>query len=157
MRTALAALLAVQALCGLGASAADAVQPFSQSGAIARVLAAPELAALPLVGEPDAILSPVATLLRRPIYFVNADRTGTFTVFKKRDHAFNPAHLAERLSVPGPVLWLTNRPFRDDDPAIGAANLAGVPVQWKRLAVTDDAIRADERYWLYELRRAPLK
>ena len=148
---ALGALLAAHALAGLGAVAADVAWPFSQSGAIAAYLRREGLAGEVLIGEPEAIVAPVAVLLGRPIYCVDTDRASLFVVYQKRDGRFNAGRLAGMLRDHPRVLWLTNRPFEPVDPAAGEAVLAGVPVRFERLTATGEAIRWDERYYLYRV------
>ncbi len=83
-RGALAVLLSVHALAGLGAAGADAVLPFSAAGATARFLREAGLDRLPLVGDNDSTASAVAAALGRPIHYPRSGRTSTFVVWDLR-------------------------------------------------------------------------
>ena len=147
----LGGLLALHAVAGLGASIADWVWPFSQSAAVASWLREHHLEDAELIGEPDAIVAPIGVLLGRPLYFLDTNRTALFVVFRDRKHLFDPAALAAKLRGPRPVYWITNRPFVPGDPATGTSVVAGVPLAYERVMATGDAIRWDERYWVYRV------
>jgi hypothetical protein len=70
-------LLAVNTAAGAFAAFQDLRLPFSQSGAVAEALRAPEFADLPIVGDVDFAAAAVAARLQRPIYLASQGRFGT--------------------------------------------------------------------------------
>jgi hypothetical protein len=82
------------------------------------------------------------------MYHVDSDRSGTFVVYRERMRPVDPVRLSRILGQAREVLWLTNRPFRADDPMEGTATIGG-PVFFRRLLRSGDAVRWDERYYLY--------
>ena len=153
-------LMAVGAVGGVVASAADVFMPFSASRAVGEYVAAHYPADAAVIGGFDSCVSPVAGVLGRPIFYVSVGRPGRFVRWDDDRHdALDPALLradARRLAAQARaegrlpvVLLVLSRPDRHPlPPAEGVdPGRAFVPV-----AAFDDATVEDERYRLFEFR-----
>ena len=80
------ALLSMQVMAGVYASAMDWVYPFSASKRVAEFLKAPRFADAQIAGYPDPSASAVAGYLGREIYYLASDRHGTFVVYDLKGH-----------------------------------------------------------------------
>lgn len=78
---ALVALFAVHVAAGAIACVIDWRYPFSQNQRVAEYLRAEGFDDLYIVGDEDAMVSPVAAYLGRKIYYPRGDREGTFIVW----------------------------------------------------------------------------
>lgn len=145
-----AIFLGVHVLIALYASAMDLRHPFSASLEVARWLRAHDLARLPIVGETDTQVSPLAGLLDEPLFYVRGERWGTFIIYDRAraptpDRAAIVAAVdqvaAERRSA---VLLVLSR----------MAELEPLPAGWRRLEAFPDSISPTETYAVY---LAPVK
>ena len=140
-----ATFLGVHVLAALYATAMDLRHPFSASREAARWLQVQDFARLPIVGEADTQVSPLAGLLGEPLYYVRGERWGTFVLFDQaRSTPPGPAAIVagiERVAAErrSPVLLVLSN----------GAELAPAPPGWRRLAAFHDSIVATETYVVY--------
>jgi len=93
----LTAILAVGAAGGLFAAGMDIVHPFSQAKTVAGYIRQKGYAGLPIVGEMDYMMAPVAGYLGRRIYFVRGERMGSYVQWDmKRFQEVTPQLILER-------------------------------------------------------------
>ncbi len=90
-------LLAVSALAGVVANAADFVLPFSQSFAVARFVGAEGLAEMPIAGDLDHSTAQIGALLGKDVYFPASGRRSRFVIFDDRREKLSDDELLLRI------------------------------------------------------------
>jgi len=144
----LTGIIAVQASGGLFAVGMDIVHPFSQAKATAAYIKEKGYASLPIVGEMDYIMTPVAGYLGRKVYFVRGERLGSYVKWdKKRFQKVNIPLILERAEQ---YAW---KKQKDCLILLNFHLNPGLeqPGYLTRLLVTGPAIVAGEAYRLYLL------
>lgn len=145
----LTGLLALHALSGLNAVAADLERPFSLGKRAAEYIEAENLASLPIIGHQDSSVATVVAYLqgKRKVHYVLGNREGSFVRWDTKrlmpvedsDILLQTQALADRTG--SKVLMILNRPF----PLELAPQYGSV----RSLASFTGAICPDENFYLY--------
>ena len=137
------ALWGLHTVIGLSALTLDFGHPFSQTRAAAEYLREHSLDRLPIAALPEDMMSPLCAYLRRPLYYVDTRRSGSFVIWdRRRSVGSSKELLAQVLSQGNPVIFVSNRSFR----------LERVPgIQFETLARFEGAIVPSECYYVYRL------
>jgi hypothetical protein len=150
----LVGILAVNAFGGL-LSLGSEFTIFSQARNAARWIESHNTAILPLIGSRDAQVSSVAGYLRRPVYYLECECTGTFIVWNsRRQSPLSAEQFRERLTRAlarigrGDAVLIRNVPL---DPAF-TKDL--VPGRAFALAASFTGATTDENYWVYRVTSA---
>ncbi len=144
-----AALLVAQLGVGAIAYQAELRAPFSASKATAEFLQERGLAAGPIAGCPEVVLSAVAGHLRRPLYYLDAGAPGTYVEYNRRHPSCaDRAHVRRELLAVAPpngppVAVIFNEPLAIDTTGLSVVELA---------RFTQSA-KGDERYYVYLVER----
>jgi len=138
----IACLFTVHAMVGILFVTNDWQYPFSASSQAARFLEENGLADRLLVGEPDYAASAVGGHLGRPVYYLSADRMGTYIRWdsRRRWPQLLDAAYAKAESSPEGIVLILNRP-------LSTRHYRGYRL--RRLAEFTTSIVPDEVYFLY--------
>jgi hypothetical protein len=142
MRFARRAILCVQAVAGIWLAAADWTTPFSANQRAAEWIAAGDFREFLLAGSEPHAASGVGMHLRRPIYYLNSERWGTYFIHHKQSRQFaTPDDLFQAAAQLGeecgrPVLLILNREIPEQD-------------GFQQRASFREALIADERFFIY--------
>ena len=148
-RLALRAILWAHLLAGAWALGCDWKYPFSAGLQAAQVLQAEHLDRLPMVGLPDSIVAPIACWLRRPIWYADCHRSGTFVIWDNHRIDGLPGDLLAQVAAQGDdVVVICDRPLY----------LKNVP-GWSFQLIREipGGIVPSEQYFLYRATRSQAK
>jgi hypothetical protein len=150
----LAALLALQMLAGGLLLAEDISRPFSSARAAARWLEEPARAHAVLAGTRDYAVEPIAAWTRRPIFYLDQDRFGTFMDWGHGRREVGDEEIASRaialvLRERRRVLLVLNRAPRELE--LGEAIALSSDVRARYVASFVGAIVDDENYHVFEI------
>jgi hypothetical protein len=153
----LVGLLALQVLAGAALLAADFARPFSSARAAARWLEQPENADAVLVGSRDYAVEPIAGWTRRPFWYPDQRRFGTFMDWGparmevgEQQIESDCADLLRRERRR--VLLVTSGP--PGDLALGAERQLRPGIRVRYVARFDGAIVLDENYRVFAIEPA---
>lgn len=144
-------LLAVQIAAGAWIFGQDLVRPFSAAKATARFLAQPQFAGSVLIGYQDALTTPVAGYLDRPLFRPQSRSVGTYVLWNRE----------RQLRVPfGELCGILRRQLRQNREGIVLVwtqppPLCGARLKPEELGRFDDSLVADERFGVYRLKLQP--
>jgi len=135
-------VLAVHALVAVAVSAVAYRVPFSQSKAVADYLRSRHMDRMFIVGDKDYALASVAGYLDRDIYYARGERMGSFVVWDvartaPQEHSAVELAKLKALERQQDVIAILNYSPVVTDPSI------------RRLASFEDAVVADEDYFVY--------
>ncbi len=146
-------LLALSAVSGIIMSILVWVRPFSMTKAAADWLRANHLENSALVGSWDFSAASVAEELRRPIYFLDCDCSGTFLLFSSRRDSFRWNQVPERLAVAKrelaqpELVFISSEELTNEEKAL----IAHRNLHVERLAAITGAGVAGENYFIYKI------
>jgi hypothetical protein len=141
---AFAALLVVQAVGGMMAAALDWRQPFSSSPRAAEVIRAAG-ANLPVAGDFDYVIVPLAGELNRPIWFLRSnleDWTVRYDIHRKRNVTLR--------MISDQVRALAER--NHSDVLLVMTYAAPLPAYFEQIAQIPPATIPEEAFWIYKYR-----
>jgi len=92
------ALLAVHLAAGIVALGFDVLHPFSASKEAAKFIQTQQMADMLIVGTEDHIVSPLAALLDRRIYYLESDGIGTFIVQDNKRKKVSPYQILGKVN-----------------------------------------------------------
>jgi hypothetical protein len=147
----LGGLLAVHLAAAFVLYPLDLAFPFSQSEAAAEVLRRNGLAATPIAGTQDNLVSPVSGYLDRPVFYLESGAPGSFILWNRdRRERLAAPELCRRLrswlaGTGGVTVLVSTRPPLD----------CGPDVRMSLLADLRQSLVPDERYQLFVVRVAP--
>ncbi len=154
----LVGLLVLQLLAGGALLATDIARPFSSARAAARWLEQPENADATLVGSRDYAAEPIAAWTRRPFYYPDQRRFGTFMDWgpsrvevPQRQVEEDCVELVRREGRP--LLLVLNSP--PGDLALGAEYALRPDIRARYVARFVGAIVADEDYHVFAIEPVP--
>jgi hypothetical protein len=153
----LAVLLAAQAAGGVAAFARDWRLPFSTSRQAARWIREQGLEALPIVGFPDFVASPLAAWLERDLFYAERGAWGSFVVWDARRMSKvgwpQVAAALDRVLAEsgGDALLVVDR--EPEGPRAAGAIALARDVELLPLAAIPPGAVADERYFILRARR----
>jgi hypothetical protein len=152
-------LLGISALTGIWTNVLEWRRPFSNAQHVAQWLGEQHLDQRPIAGAPDTSVSGIATVLHRPVYFLDCNCSDLFVLFSNRRDNFSPNDIPQRLAAAPGALHTQSLLYIDVTP-LTAQQLA--TMQQMGLEITfirsfTGALIYDENYFLYNVSRSSLR
>ena len=133
-----------QLVAGVVCGSIDLIYPFTASKAAAKYIEEQHFTDILMVGSNWNLVSGVACYLNRPIYYVENQQTGTFSVWNKKRSKLSPPEVIEKATHLHDTLKRDVLLILSYDPGVSATGL-------HKLASFERSILREERFWIYLL------